>query len=426
MKRILIIIGLLILLALFGIPYGIYVANASNITDAQYYGTVTITNNSTATSNVSANMTPISNMLINNFGVDTAFDRVAMRNSYGEDVKFMPGYATAPWIFWLPSIGANAQQNDILYSGNASLSSSKYIFTTAGITVADNAAMEAPSENFTLHYIAAVAKIDNYILHKDDIFELKRVSDNITLEYYNVDRFSLAADDGICDIYVYADGTNMWMVINDTSTANISVPTWINNGSNWIFGDHTDTVPFVGIFDWSVDGVQQCLVSWQYAASLTDQSGQGHTPSLTLRTSSSNANISANLTSWQPISPAQSTISGNATWPSMVTSVPDEPSTAYSSNTSPGFFFANVFNGPLDTAGIPRAFFWTNFAFLIIIGLGILVFFIKQQLVLKCIVMSVVMILFALEGINVYGMFVIIYFALYCFGIILLSRSYGW
>ena len=145
------LLTLLLLIAIFICPVA---AMASDITDADYYGVITITNDDTAnTTGVSCNISTanLSNTLIDGNYSDSAFTRVAMRNSAGADVPFMPGYDESPWMIWVPSIGEDANLNYILYTGNASLSSTKYYFPDTNMITPDSVSLEG-SANFSHEY----------------------------------------------------------------------------------------------------------------------------------------------------------------------------------------------------------------------------------------------------------------------------------
>ena len=114
----------------------------------------------------------------------------------------------------------------------------------------------------------------------------------------------------------------------------------------------------------------------------------------------------------------------------MVTA-PDAPATAFTEESRPGIFFEPLVHSVWALSGLPDSVFWYNWAFIIIIGAGILVyyFFTKnntQALLIKCLVMAAIMIFFSLDGPNIYGFYVPLYFIFWCFGPLVLSKSYGW
>ncbi len=139
-----IMVAILLLLIGGGVVY------ASDISSATYFGTIVISNNSTAETEVIATMDLSSQGLIDNGWVDTAFTRTAMRNGAGADVPFMPSInATIPWCMWVPAIGADTNINYILYFGSDNMVATKYYFPgPGGMVVVDDTTLEL-SDNFT-------------------------------------------------------------------------------------------------------------------------------------------------------------------------------------------------------------------------------------------------------------------------------------
>lgn len=148
-------------------------AYASDISGATFSGTIVVSNNSTATSNVATVMTLSSADLIDNYGVDTSFDRVAIRNTAGADVPFMPGYGSNPWALWVQSIGADSYMNNILYIGLVDMGATKYYFPgDSGMTISDDASLE-PSDNFTVTktgWFDTANGTDKYTVFKDEAY----------------------------------------------------------------------------------------------------------------------------------------------------------------------------------------------------------------------------------------------------------------
>lgn len=398
----------------------------SIISNATYYGTIAITNNSTAnTTGCSVNLTSLSTTLINDFGVGTDFDEVAIRNSYGEDVKFMPGNGANPWIFWVPSIGQNEIIYNTLYVGNTSLSSTKYYFPgTTGMAVTDDASLE-PGDNFTISFTGYLdTSATGIIVNKPTAsVNITTGSGNVSVVVQASRFLSTVVTSGYHNVTLSVNSTDCELYIDGVRSDNTTGAATNDYAGNWQIG--SSTTPYMESCNITVGGVLKGSWVWEYGATFTDASGYSNTGTPTFRTTSSDADVSAVLLSFLPISPAQSTVSSNTSWPQLLTAVPDEPGALFSNNTSPGFFFAGIFNGVLDTANIPRSFFWQNFCFLIIIAAGILTFRIQPSLLIKSIIMLALIVLFAMEGTNVFGMFVAIYFGLFAAGVILFSRSYG-
>ena len=553
---------ILILIALLLVPG---VAIASDITDALYYGNIQVSNNGTTATLVSVNMSLGSENLIDTYGVDTNFDYVAIRNTGGDDVPFMPSINSSyPWCLWVPSINENSSLNDVIYTGQSDLSATKYYFPgDGGMTVSDNTTLEL-GDNFSIEYSGYIdTNYVDYVIGKDLSFSIQteNVSSNITagfpdevnptgfsdptaqwsnetntyddntgsfafdnlgapgwsgnltlthsainvsgiriwltdandnpadkvdialyynndshviyngdytrgvwnyfsagglqagvtaihlrmygdmaggeqVQVYEVDYYGSISpcvtsnqDPGDYHIKVEADGTNLYLYVDDmvtpVDTNVLGGASATDNDNDWQIGDD-DSTPYIETANVTVNGTLRGSWHWEYATTFTDLSGNGNDATPTFRTASSDPDVTATLISFQPVSEASAEYSLGLDWPTMITTAPDQPATMYSENSTPGVFFAGFINTIWTPSGIPVSFFWYNFTFATIIISGILVFRMNQSLLLKTIIMATVMIAWALPGPNVYGLYVVIYFAMYSAGILILSRSYGW
>ena len=190
-------------------------------------------------------------------------------------------------------------------------------------------------------------------------------------------------------------------------------------------------MPYMEYASVNVSGTLAGYWEWEYGATFSDLSANSNTATPTFRTASSDADVSAELVSFQPIVTSQASENVSSEWPSPYT-VPSTPTTMYTDNARPtGIFFEPLVHTLWGLTDLPDSFFWYNFTFAIILTVGMLtqLFFAANRynaLLLKCIVMGAVMVFFALEGINIYGMYIVIYWALWCFGILVISRNYGW
>lgn len=220
---------------------------------------------------------------------------------------------------------------------------------------------------------------------------------------------------------------NMWLLVDDAVKAagSLAGNYVADNDYDWVIckGNAVYWMEYVEI---TVGGVQKGYWEWEYSATFTDQSGNGNTATPTFRTTSSDADVTAVLSSFRPASQASASPDLVSQWPEMISEVPAESETMYTEESRPGIFFEPLVHAVWPLSGIPETFFWYNFTFFTVIFAGILVFRMHPSLILKCIVMGAIMIFWALPGPNVYGMFTVIYFALFSFGIVVLSRSYGW
>ena len=123
---------------------------ASNTTQATYTGTIVITNNDTATLNVSVNCVINSSGLINAHYANSALNNTAIQYA-GADIAYMPAPgSTDDWMIFIPSIGADTVQNDTLFTGGLQGMEAKirYFPGVAGMTVDDDASLEFSTVTF--------------------------------------------------------------------------------------------------------------------------------------------------------------------------------------------------------------------------------------------------------------------------------------
>jgi hypothetical protein len=185
-------------------------------------------------------------------------------------------------------------------------------------------------------------------------------------------------------------------------------------------------------FSANISGTPRCNISWAYGTTFPDSTGNSNDlTTITYRTTSSDADVSAELTMFAPIDTATVDSETTSSWPSIMTAVPEQDPNMYTENVSPGVFFAPLVETFWPYSGLPNSFFWYCMAFTTIVAAGIFVFALfagkgYSALFIKVIIMMAVMIFWAVPGPNIYGGYVPIYFGMWCFGILVLSKSYGW
>lgn len=238
---------------------------------------------------------------------------------------------------------------------------------------------------------------------------------------------------GEITVLASANTTHLKIFVDDLVTPKdtdaLDGATTANYTDNWTFCEATAT-PYVESVSCNISGVAVSAWEWEYDTTFHDSIGNNDaTP--TIRTTCSDADVSASLISFTPVELAEADEDVAEEWPEMMESPPDEPTTAYTEESHPGIFFEPLVDTLCTALNIPESFFWYNFAFIIIIGAGMVTFYFfaeknTQALLIKIIVMAALMALFALPGPNIYGFYVVIYFAFWSFGVLVLSRSYGW
>lgn len=209
-----------------------------------------------------------------------------------------------------------------------------------------------------------------------------------------------------------------------------------DNSSDWVLA-RGDVMPYMDTANITVNGVVTGSWRWQLAETYDDDSGNGNTATPTIRTSSSDSDVSAALINFSPMSLATAN-STATTWPEIWTAAPTQPTTMYTENSTPGVFFYPLVHafwsagpGAMDDP-VDEAFIWYLIAFLTIIPAGMVIFwaFVEKSkqsaLLIKIMLMAAIMIFWALPGPNIYGFYVVIYFLMWCTGIMILSKNYGW
>lgn len=121
---------------------------AADISDTSYKATIKITNNGTAATGVSVNLSLNTEGYINAGLFNEDASGLSIVDSAGTETAFMPGAnSSLPLVFWIPSVIGNGIQYDILYS-QATGGKYAYFPGDGGMTISDNASME-PGDRFT-------------------------------------------------------------------------------------------------------------------------------------------------------------------------------------------------------------------------------------------------------------------------------------
>ena len=147
---------------------------ASDISEAEWIGTVRITNNGSATTNVSVNFSLATQPLINDGFVNVTLSNTAIRTGAGADVAYMPAPSGEDaWMVFVPSVASNSTVDDQLYTGGSIDMAAKlrYFPGAGGTTTPDSANLELGS-NFTVElkgYVDTTA-VGSNLTSKDDAF----------------------------------------------------------------------------------------------------------------------------------------------------------------------------------------------------------------------------------------------------------------
>lgn len=131
---------LLVTLLLVAIPGTMILA--SDITGALYKMSITVSNNGTLANYVSTNGVISTPNLIAGGFLNVAAGNSAVQDTAGNDIAFMPGYSTNPWVFWVETIGSDAYLNYSLYTAESINGTIAYFPDTTGMIVSDNNTLE--------------------------------------------------------------------------------------------------------------------------------------------------------------------------------------------------------------------------------------------------------------------------------------------
>lgn len=195
-----------------------------------------------------------------------------------------------------------------------------------------------------------------------------------------------------------------------------------NTTDNWTFYTNNVTayMEYQKIY---IGGVLRQHIIWQNATIFTDQSGNGQDAVPSFRTDSSNAYVSANLTSFLPI--AESDYAGGTaeTTADNITGPPSAIASMYTelSITAPGAAFINAL---LDGGGIPRALFWFPFLFTFSIGASFLSYWGSKSIMVKAIVSWFLLAVFAFMG--GFGFWVLFPYTIESLAVVLAAKRMGW
>jgi hypothetical protein len=233
----------------------------------------------------------------------------------------------------------------------------------------------------------------------------------ITSSEYNTATISLTGGTFSFDV----DGSS-----NSTAFAG-SVP---NSSANWtLFGG--ETVYFVESATYSQGGAPVSAWGWEYGTTFHDSIGSNDaTPSF--RTAGNNPDVYANLTSFGPLTQAQASsmvdTEGNP-WPG----APDKPTGFTTPSGRINIFFYDLLHGLFQanaTYGTAaESVFWYLMSLIVILLGGFFAQKYGKSIVIKAFAMGALMLGGALS--NVYGIWTLVVYVCYAFGIIIMSRHYG-
>lgn len=232
----------LLLLALIASPV------FADVSNAKYKTTIQISNNSTAANDVWVPFTlSSSDMIIGAMLNATATDAV-MHDASGNDIVFMPGVATNPWIVTEEGIGANSQEFKYLFTSGATGGKIRYFPGTGGMTVSDNSNLE-PSANFTIEqkgWVDTSSGSNKNLVSKEGVFKTYvSGTQNITsaifddIDWHNIQSGVISNDTWVeiaySSRYVSQIRARLYNDYDTAETLNIyELEVWDNSTATWI------------------------------------------------------------------------------------------------------------------------------------------------------------------------------------------------
>lgn len=274
-------------------------------------------------------------------------------------------------------------------------------------------------------YLIVTYTTGGIVINKSVAFAIFAGSGNITAAVSGRTPISKSVSSGEHEVIVYADGTNYWMTVDGSPSANASIGSGVPvNTSNLTIG--SSATPYMGdgtyIFREYVGGNLVCDLNWEYGATFQDQTTNNNDGTPSFRTTSSDADVSAYLATMLPVTQAKASVSTVAGSQAQTTA-PPKPS-GFTSPTGDIHIpiIGSLLKGIIKDTAI-LAFLLYFFSFLIIWGGGILSVRYGKSIVIKAVVMGALMLGGALS--NVYGIWTVVVFGCYAFGILVMSRHYG-
>ena len=180
----------------------------------------------------------------------------------------------------------------------------------------------------------------------------------------------------------------------DNSTTSVNVT---DNGNLWTHSPAA-VMPYVESLEITINGTQRQFIDWEYTTgNFTDDSGNGNDAEPTYRTTSTDADVSAELVIFEPVSPA---VAGNFTIGDYGTLVPTitQPTTMYGELDVSHIPGSSLISDVLAASSTPIEIFWFTVPFLVMIVAGLVVFKFTRSIMFEYITMAVVYIGFAAMG----------------------------
>jgi len=239
-------------------------------------------------------------------------------------------------------------------------------------------------------------------------------------------------------VKTYADGTWLMLSIDgDTSWdgvhsarvdfTGLSVPL---NSYYWTFIEN-DCMPYLEyqkIWSHHSGASLEQEIRWQNGATFIDLTLNGHNATPTWRTASSDPDVSANLTDFQPLDLSEVGAYSVGGDPLFFTTVPTTIPGLYDEGSTSGIPGASFINTWLTDAGVPIELFWYPIAFTAAIVVGFIAYRLTKQLLIQAIVSGVVIAIFCGGGVLGTGLlpwWTVIVFGIEAIGVLVIQDRFA-
>ncbi len=189
---------------------------ASTVTGAGYKGTVIIANSGTATNSNAVPFTCHTAELINGKMLNATASDAALLDGAGNDIAFMPGWSTNPWVLFNSSINQNDHQNNYLYTSGATGGKLRYIPGTGYMTTADSSSLEfSTGGGLTVFAVETKGYVDTaypttlgkQLLYKPEAFALDVSNTNTIGAYFLAASTTLGVVNSNANHFSFNDST---------------------------------------------------------------------------------------------------------------------------------------------------------------------------------------------------------------------------
>lgn len=212
----------------------------------------------------------------------------------------------------------------------------------------------------------------------------------------------------------------------------VSVP---DTSDNWTFLEN-NVMPYMEYQEITVGGAQQQYIEWEYGDTFKDASGEGHDATPSFRSASSDADVSANMTSFMPISESRAPAYVLGEAPAFIDSDALTENITGTFTTTPDtgsgtFPLADVIKSIADATGTPAQLPLLIIAAFVIFAGSIYTSWLFRKhgsgsLVVKIVAILALMGIFVALGNFAFDFWMIVVFVVFAVAIAFASKQLGW